>query len=165
MEFGTKLLPIVDKALDTFGGLLDKFNELSPSTQDWILKMSMGAAVVGPVASGVGNLVSGAGALIKAGPKLASFFGIFSGGATVAAGAATTAGSAAAVAGGATGFGALVGGIGGALATVAPWVAGAAVVGGAAYGIYKTLDQDVVPAVDMFKDSWVTVTDTVNGTG
>ncbi|MDM0998691.1 phage tail tape measure protein [Clostridium perfringens] len=165
MEFGTKLLPIVDKALDTFGGLLDKFNELSPSTQEWILKMSMGAAVVGPVASGVGNLVSGAGALIKAGPKLASFFGIFSGGATVAAGAATTAGSAAAVAGGATGFGALAGGIGGALATVAPWVAGAAVVGGAAYGIYKTLDQDVVPAVDMFKDSWVTVTDTVNGTG
>lgn len=165
MEFGTKLLPIVDKALDTFGGLLDKFNELSPSTQDWILKMAMGAAVIGPVTSGVGSLVSGAGTLIKTGPKIASFFGMFSGGATAVAGATTTAGSAAAVAGGATGFGALAGGIGGALATVAPWVAGAAVVGGAAYGIYKTLDQDVVPAIDMFKDSWVTTTDTITGTG
>lgn len=140
MEFGTKLLPIVDKSLDTFGGLLDKFNELSPSTQDWVLKMAMGAAVVGPVASGLGSVVNGAGVLISTGPKIASFFGAFGSGATAAAGAATTAGSAAAV-------------------------AGAAVVGGAAYGIYKTLDQDVVPAVDMFKDSWETVTDTVNGTG
>ncbi|WP_201747363.1 phage tail tape measure protein [Clostridium perfringens] len=165
MEFGTKLLPIVDKSLDTFGGLLDKFNELSPSTQDWVLKMAMGAAVVGPVARGLGSVVNGAGVLISTGPKIASFFGAFGSGATAAAGAATTAGSAAAVAGGAGGFGALVGGIGGALAAVAPWVAGAAVVGGAAYGIYKTLDQDVVPAVDMFKDSWETVTDTVNGTG
>ena len=73
--------------------------------------------------------------------------------------------SAAAVAGGSAGVGALVGGLGHFLGIVAPWAAGAAVVGGAAYGIYKTLDQDVVPAVDMFKDSWITVTDTVNGTG
>lgn len=165
MEFGTKLLPIVDKALDAFGGLLDKFNELSPSTQDWVLKMAMGAAVVGPLTSGVGTLTSGVGTLISSGPKVASFFGKFGSGAATASAAATTAGSAAAVAGGATGFGALASGIGGALLTVAPWVAGAAAVGGAAYGVYKVLDQDVVPAVDMFADSWGNVTDTVNGTG
>lgn len=165
MEFGTKLLPVVDKALDSFGGLLDKFNELSPSTQDWVLKMAMGAAVVGPFAGGIGRLTGGVGTLLMTGPKIAGFFGTFGSGAATAAGAATTAGSAAAVAGGTAGFGALAGGIGGAIATVAPWLAGAAAIGGAAYGVYKVLDTDVVPAVDMFADSWGVVTDTVNGTG
>lgn len=53
----------------------------------------------------------------------------------------------------ATSSGGLLASLGGMAVTALPWVAGAAAVGAAAYGIYKVLDQDVIPEVDLFKDS------------
>ncbi|AUM96145.1 MULTISPECIES: phage tail tape measure protein [Clostridium] len=59
---------------------------------------------------------------------------------------------AAGTAAGATGVGGLLSSLGGLAVAAVPWVAGAAMVGTAAYGIHKTLSTEVVPSVDLFAD-------------
>ena len=77
MELGEKMLPSFNKLLDIIGGLLDKYNSLSPKQQDMIIKLVGMGAVLGPVTTGVGKLVSGFGGLVKSIPKTASFISKF----------------------------------------------------------------------------------------
>ncbi|MFQ6341269.1 hypothetical protein ACLNAL_33795, partial [Bacillus sp. AF62] len=48
------------------------------------------------------------------------------------------------------------GGLGAALGTaacaIAPWLAGAAAIGAAGYAIYTALNEEAIPAVDLFKN-------------
>lgn len=49
IELGTKLLPVATKLVTKIGDLVDKFFELSPGIQDFLLKALGGFAAVGPV--------------------------------------------------------------------------------------------------------------------
>jgi len=55
---GNKLLPIKMELLKIMTKLINKFNELSPGTQDFIIKLGLIAAAIGPVLVYVGLLVT-----------------------------------------------------------------------------------------------------------
>lgn len=148
MELGVKLLPTINKAIDLFSDLVDKFNEMSPAQQDNLIKFGMMAMVLGPILSGVGNLTSGLGSAV-------SMFGKFSAKGAVAAGVTKTVGASAGVAASAGGIGGLLSGMGSLALAAAPWIAAAGGVALAGYGIYKVLDQDLIPAVDLFEDQLI----------
>lgn len=72
MEMGEKLLPVVEKVVDAVGDLVDKYDKLSDSEKDQILRIAGIAAAAGPlltiggkVTSGIGSIVSGVGKLIS----------------------------------------------------------------------------------------------------
>lgn len=163
MELGVKALPLFEKGIDFLSGLIDKFNNLSPSTQEWVLKIGLASAALGPFLSLTGGTIKGIGELVKLAPKVSTFFGLFKG-ASAVGGAATAIGevgtAASAAAGGFSLFGAAA--KLGALA-LNPWVLGAAAVGVAGYGIYKVLDQEVVPKMDLFEDAVISSTGAMNG--
>lgn len=64
-QLGEKLLPLKLQLVGVLRDLLDRFNNLSPATQDWILKIAGIAAVVGPVLVVLGTLISSIGSLIS----------------------------------------------------------------------------------------------------
>lgn len=153
-ELGLKLYenlqPTIERAIDLVQGLTDKMNELSPETQQNIVKIGLMVAAAGPLlivlgsmSKGVGTVITVLGKLTVLGSKVTGLFGGI-------AGAATGAGAAI---GGTTAPAWALGGAlkGGALA-MAPWVAGAAAVGLGAYKIYKNLQEDAIPAVELFGD-------------
>lgn len=167
MELGVKALPIVEKGIDLLSDLTDRFNKLSPATQENIIKIGLASAALGPFTSGIGGAVKGIGGLLKTGKKIGTFFGIF-GGAKTAAVAVEGVGTAATVATGAAGGSGILGlasGLGAAILPFAPWILGAAGVAAAGYGIYKVLNQDANPAVDLFADKVETTAITVNRHG
>lgn len=144
----------------------DWFSKLNPETQETIVKMAGLAAAAGPVLFVGGKMISGLGSIIglmgKFGPavKLATTAASTLGGAgglgkvvttTTAAGKTLTT-----LAGGAAGGGGLLGGLtaglGTSLAAMAPWAIGIGVAGAAAYGLYKHLREDTIPAVDLFSE-------------
>ena len=72
IETGSKLLPLVTKAVSGAGKLLDVYNDLDDGTKDLILRTAGIAAASGPVlkiagtaTTGVGKLTSGVGKLAK----------------------------------------------------------------------------------------------------
>ena len=115
-------------AVEHLQGFVDKLNELNPATLDWLLKISMIAAVVGPALIALGTLARSLASLITLYRLLAGAQA-----AAGAAGGAAGAGGAAAAAGGMTAAGgaaALAGGVGITLGmhalakdTVGDWVA------------------------------------------
>lgn len=155
MELGVKLLPVINQALELFGKLIDKLNSLSPAQQENIIKIGLMAAVIGPLLTVVGSLTSGIGGLVKMGGSAIGFFSKFGTSAAVATKAVSTVGTSAAVAGGAGGLGALTAGLGGVVMAAAPYVLAGAAVAGAGYAVYKALDKEVIPSVNLFADSLV----------
>ncbi len=65
-EIGRGLLPIGQKLLDFFSGLLEKFSSLSPANQDLVVQIAAIAAAAGPVLIAVGKMISVFGAAGKA---------------------------------------------------------------------------------------------------
>src|SRR5690606_13044670 len=63
-ELGVQLLPYVLKAVQFFSQLIDKFKNLSPEQQKWLLILGGALAVLGPIVTTVGGLVTGIGAII-----------------------------------------------------------------------------------------------------
>ncbi|MGL4571996.1 MAG: phage tail tape measure protein [Clostridium sp.] len=109
--------PAIKSVAEDIGALADKFSELSPETQEMILKMGLFAAAAGPVMSTVGKGVS----LFSKLTPLVSAAGVATAGAGTAAGGA------------AVGFGAL--------STVAlPLVAVAGAVAGGIYLVTKNTE-------------------------
>lgn len=88
--FGTRLLPIGIKILKFGENLLDRFQKLSPATQDLVVKGLALAAALGPVLLVVGKLTSGVGLLVGGVGKLSRTFNL-SGLATAAWGIAIVA--------------------------------------------------------------------------
>lgn len=145
------------------GGLVSTYGKLRPILSGLSTGIKKGVPLLGKLGS---SLASHAGLVGKFGSTLS--------GLAPAAGTATTAlttvatstagvGGAAATAGGVAGVGGFLSSLGGIAVAAAPWVAGAAVIGGAAYGIYKTLNKDVIPEVDLFKDKVSYTFDDITG--
>ena len=75
ITIGYKLMPHVVKLVEGIGGLVDKFNELSPGMQDAIIKGLALAAAAGPVVKVAGTLTQGIGNVTSALGKLAKALG------------------------------------------------------------------------------------------
>lgn len=152
MELGVKLLPLIEKGINLFSDLTDKFNALSPSTQEWIIKVGLATAALGPFMSAIGGTIKGIGGLVSTGEKIGTFFGAFNS-ATAVAGAVEGVGTAATVATGASTGGGILGlgtSLGGLVVAAAPWLLAGAAVVGTGYAIHKALSEEVIPTVDLF---------------
>lgn len=131
------LIPIVSKMVDKISEWVDKFASLDDETQETIVKMAALAAAIGPVLLLGGKLAGGVSSII-------GLFGKF----TAASTAATAATSAMSSGIGAAGLAAKAGAL-----LLNPWTAAIAAGGIAAYGLYKHLSQDAIPAVDLFGET------------
>lgn len=156
------LAPTIIKVADKVGELADKFSNLSEEQQENILKWAGVAIAAGPVFKLIGgglqtfvNFKSVLGGTSKALDIMGKSTGIVSK-------ASKLLGVTTGVAGGATGVGGLVTSLGGMAVVAAPFVLGAAAVGAAAYGIHKTMSQEVIPTVDLFADK-IEYTSTIVG--
>lgn len=93
IQLGEILMPMVKNFVTGLQNLVQKFSELSPQQQEFIVKTALVAAAVGPVLLIVGKLTSGIGSLITVVGQVAGKFGMFSSAASAAAGPATSAAS------------------------------------------------------------------------
>lgn len=152
IELGASLVPVFDKVADGISNLAEKFGNLTEEQQENILKWGGIAIAAGPVFKLIGGGIQ----------TFASFKSII-GGTSKALGTmgkstslvskiVTGLGTASSIAGGTAGVGGLLTSLGGMAVTAAPFVAGAAAIGTAAYGIHKTMSQEVIPTVDLFAD-------------
>lgn len=143
------------------GGLVNTYGKLKPILSSTGSLLGKGAPLLGKLGT---SLLSHAGIIGKVGSSL-SKIAPAAGTATtalssVATGAAETGTAVTAAAGG---VGGLLSSLGGIAVAAAPWVAGAAAIGAAGYGIYKTLNKDVIPEVDIFKSKTTATFDAVTG--
>ncbi|WP_373845291.1 phage tail tape measure protein [Clostridium sp.] len=155
------LAPTIKSVADSVGNLADSFGNLSPGTQKLIVDFA-------GITLAAGGTLKVFGGLAKSGSSILDFLGKFTGkaaAASAAAGAAATAaeGVAAAEAGAGAaagvvatgGLGAFASGLGALTLAAAPWIAAAAGVATAGYGIYKaykTATDQTIPQVDLFAD-------------
>lgn len=151
------LAPSIKEVAEVVGNLADKFSALSPSTQKLIVDLGLAAVATGPVIKGIGTISSGVGGMIKIGTKVGSFFGLFTKGAeTVTSTASTVAtaieGTAAASTVATTGIGGLIASIGAIAGPALIATAAIAGIGVTGYAIYKKLNEQAAPAVDLFAD-------------
>ncbi|PHC27405.1 phage tail tape measure protein [Bacillus wiedmannii] len=140
LDIAMDVLPAVSEAVKDVTGW---FNDLSPGAQKAVIALGGIALVAGPTLSVLGRMGGVIGGLVG---KIGDFAKVARIGATATAAVEVASGTAA------LGMGGLGAAIGGATLAVAPFVAGAAIIGAAGYGIYKGLTSDVVPAVDLFKE-------------
>lgn len=70
IQIGDVLAPYIEKAVTFIQGLLDKFNELDPSTQKIIVAVAAVAAAIGPLLVVIGTLISSIGSIMIMGPVL-----------------------------------------------------------------------------------------------
>ncbi len=162
IELGASLVPVFNKVADGISSLAEKFGNLTEEQQANILKWGGIAIAAGPALKLLGgglqtfvNLKSVIGGTSKA----LNVMGKNTGMASKLIKGLTTASS---IAGGTGGVGGLLASLGGMAVTAAPFVAGAAAIGTAAYGIHKTMSQEVIPSVDLFADK-VEYTSTIVG--
>lgn len=148
IKLGDTLLPILTDVIKKVQYWVDKFSALDESTQKNIVKMALWAVGLSVAVKGLGGMITGIGNTISAAGTLSRFLA----GTTAATNAVAGAG---AVAGGAGGLGALASGLGGVAAAAAPWLLGAAAVAGTGYAIYKAMNKEACPAVDLFADTVV----------
>ncbi len=132
VEIGERFLPYVEKGITFVGNLVEKWDSLSTSQQDTIVKFGLIAAAVGPVLTVVGTLVSTIGTIISVGGTLVSAIGaatpVF---AAIGTAIAAVASSAVAALPGIIAF----------LAPFAPFIAVGAAVVAAGVLIYKNWDK------------------------
>lgn len=130
IEIGAKLIPVVVKIADKIKQLAERFSNMSPQQQDFIVKLGLMVAAIGPVLSIGGNVITTY-------TKWAPLFAKISAVVAKAGGAAALFGKAIAVLSGPVGW--VIGGI-------AAFTAGG-------IALYKHFKQELVPAVDLFADS------------
>jgi phage-related tail protein len=150
IALGTALAPSIESVCQSITSLSNAFQSLSPATKEFI---GYSMAVVGGLATlGASFFMARSG--LRA---LAAAFGI----GKEAAAATTAIKSVAAVAGeaevamdgaAAVGTGALSTGLAGMAAAAAPWLIAGAAVAATGYTIYKGLQQQATPAVNLFAD-------------
>ena len=157
-EIGVELLPTVKDGMVVLKDLIQKFNELDPATKENIIKFAALSATIGPVIGTTGKLAEGFGGILKLTGKLSSSLG----NAKVATEAV---GTAAKVAGGASGVTGFMSSLGGVAVAAAPYVAAGAAIAGAGYLIYKGLNQEVIPEIDLFADKIEYAANNVNSSG
>lgn len=162
IAIGTVIVPVIKELADKVTVLVNKFLELDPETQEFIVKAGLMAAAVGPLTFTIGKLTSGVGGAINLVKGLGTAFTTLAPLATGAATATAGAGTAAAAAGASGGIAAaggiasLAGGLGTLAVAAAPWLIAGAAVAGTGHMINKTMSQEAIPAVDLFADKVVT---------
>lgn len=130
IEIGEKLIPIAEKGIEFMGKLADKFNGLSDSQQENLLKWGALAMAAGPFLKIVGGGMSLIGGI---GTKLLSLSG-----ALKTTTAATTAlSTASTVAGGTSGLGALVSGLGAVASVAVPVTLAFGAIAGTIYAVHE----------------------------
>lgn len=163
IKIGKVLLPKLNQLIEGAGKILDKIGELDEGTINTIANITMLTVGMGGFLKIAGGVTSTVGGIIGTVGKLSTAFGT----AQVTAGAVTTtmagvgttaATTGATVASAGAGFAGLATSIGGAVVTAAPFIAGIAAVGVAAYAVKKKLDEEVIPEVDLFADKVETST-------
>lgn len=157
-EIGVELLPIVKDGLVVVKDLIEKFNELSPATKENIIKFAALSAAAGPVIGTTGKLAEGFGGVLKVAGKLSTGLG-------TAKVATAGVGTAAATAGGTAGVAGLATSLGGVVIAAAPYVLAGAAIAGAGYAIYKGLNEEVIPEVDLFADKIEYAAQTMDASG
>lgn len=75
ISIGEQLLPYIQQFVEWLQGLVQKFQELSPETKDFIVKAGLIAAALGPVLMIVGNLIQFVGSASFAFQGLSGVFG------------------------------------------------------------------------------------------
>ena len=85
IQIGGILIPYVQSFVDWLQGLVEKFQELSPGTQDFIVKAGLMTAAIGPLLLVIGSLIT---SITTIGTALSGLGGLF--GFTSAAAAGTT---------------------------------------------------------------------------
>lgn len=75
IELGKTLLPMVKEVVQIITEWAKKFRELSPETQEMIVKIALVVAALGPLLAIGGRLVSGVGMLMTSIPKIAAALG------------------------------------------------------------------------------------------
>ena len=154
------LAPTIIKVADKVGELADKFSNLSDEQQENILKWAGVAIVAGPALKIIGGGIQTFASLKTVIGGTSKALGVMEKGTGIVSKLVTGLGTASSIAGGTAGVGGLMASLGGMAVAAAPFVAGAAAVGAAAYGIHKTMSQEVIPTVDLFADK-VTYTSTI----
>lgn len=143
------------------GSLVSGFGKLAPAIGKASTMVSKGIPLLGKLGTSMaenGGMIGKVGGLLsKLAPAATSAGTALS---TTAAGAAT---ATAATTGATAATGGLLASLGSAAVAAAPFVATAAAVGAAGYGIYKTLSQEVIPEVDLFEDKVTTSYDSITG--
>lgn len=64
ITIANNIMPTVSSAIQSLNGIIEKFQNLSPETQNLILKMAVFAAAIGPVMLVVGKLTTGVGMVV-----------------------------------------------------------------------------------------------------
>lgn len=130
IEIGEKLIPLAEKGIQFIGKLADKFNNLSDTQQENLLKWSALAMATGPFLKILGGGISTIGTI---GSKLISLSGALK--ATTAATSAL--GTASGVASGASGLGALAGGLGAISSVALPVTLAFGALAGTIYAVHE----------------------------
>lgn len=87
MQIGEALLPYIQNFVDWLQNLVQKFQELSPGTQDFIVKAGLMAAAIGPLLLVIGSLITSVTTIGTALSGLGGMFGLTTGAATGTSGA------------------------------------------------------------------------------
>ncbi|MCM3761033.1 phage tail tape measure protein [Alkalihalobacillus oceani] len=130
------LVPHLQKLVEKLQQAVEWFSNLSPKTQETIVKVAALAAAIGPLLLIGGKLVGGLGSIV-------SLFSKFS----LSAATAATATGGVASGFGAAGMAAKAGAL-----LLNPWVLGIAAVTVAGVALYKHLSKESIPAVELFGD-------------
>jgi len=148
------VLPMIDRLVEKVAGLAEKFANLSPGTQQFIIKALALAAALGPLLMVAGKMAFTFGQLIPIIGKAGAVIKLIGGGiGTLVTGLG---GAGAAAGGAAAGFGALLGPVLGVVAAIAAVTAGAVL-------LVKYFKKDVIPEVDLFADHVEHSVDSVTG--
>ncbi|WP_243895681.1 phage tail tape measure protein [Clostridium botulinum] len=150
ISIGSALAPTIRDIADKITELARRFAALSPETQNMIAKFSMFAVVTGPAIVGIGKLATGFGSILSLGSKVAGVMGKV----TLATKGAEAATTTASVATGLAGKGITAMGLAAKAGTLLlnPWVLGIGAATVAGVALYKHLQKDAVPSVDLFAD-------------
>lgn len=152
LQLGETLIPMARDFIGVVSDWTQRFADLSPKTQEMIVKGAGLAVGLGLLLSVGGKVVSGAGTLVKVTGLVAKGIGLAGTASTVGATAIGGVGTAAGAASGAAGLGGMVAGLGGVVVAAAPFLLAGAAIAGVGYAIHKGLSQEVVPEVDLFAD-------------
>ncbi len=148
ISIGSAAAPAIREITDKITELTRKFSALSPETQKNIVKFGAFAIVTGPAIVGVGKLATGFGSILSVASKVAGIMGKVSLATKGAEAATTTASVATGLAGkGITGMG--LAAKAGAL-LLNPWVLGIGAATVAGVALYKHLQKDAIPSIDLF---------------
>ncbi|MFA6867453.1 MAG: phage tail tape measure protein [Clostridia bacterium] len=148
ISISNTLIPMVTKVTAKIQEWTDKFNSLTDSQKENIVKIGLYVAAAGPLLFVIGKIVSIGGTLVTGLGMISTALGVT----TVATAGAGVAGGVAAT-GGIAALGASIAAV---LIPIAPFLIAAAAIVGAGLLIKNKLQEEVIPEVDLFADSVVT---------